>query len=455
MCTCRGRALGTTLTRRALTASARRSVAESARPQRPAPRMAKRRVSRRPPVAHRARARWFRLGDDGRHSTESVRRAASSERFANSSGRATRSIAERIRLEGVIRDASSRARLQPIAEQRLNMHIPKPDQQVILNPVRKRRRAARHMIRSSRIGLAHAMLALFAIAILVKAAQRPARSTGRSGARCAERQQMTARTVPAPRGEILDATRRVLAQSREMVRLEIAPREVRERAKLRRALASVARRPVADRARARYDRRSISRFPAAFSTTDAAPAMALRGVHVVRDAHARVRGVAERAGNRRPRRRATTTPVDGLELSLDSILRGIPGAATIVQRLEGTEPRVADRAGHAADEGQQRRAHDQRRSAGDRREGAGRRRVAHGRRGRRHRHSRSARRRDSRDGEPPTRSARDVGDGAHRAVRARVDGEAVHGGGSARARARVRCTIRSTRATASTRSTAA
>ncbi|MEP6493053.1 MAG: hypothetical protein ABJF01_10280 [bacterium] len=41
-------------------------------------------------------------------------------------------IAERIRLEGAIRDASSRARLQPIAEQRLNMHIPKPDQQVLL-----------------------------------------------------------------------------------------------------------------------------------------------------------------------------------------------------------------------------------------------------------------------------------------------------------------------------------
>src|SRR5579862_6533135 len=40
--------------------------------------------------------------------------------------------AERIRLGGAIRDASSRARLQPIAEQRLNMHIPKPEQQVLL-----------------------------------------------------------------------------------------------------------------------------------------------------------------------------------------------------------------------------------------------------------------------------------------------------------------------------------
>jgi len=40
--------------------------------------------------------------------------------------------AERTKLESAIRDASSRARLQPIAEQRLNMHIPKPEQQVIL-----------------------------------------------------------------------------------------------------------------------------------------------------------------------------------------------------------------------------------------------------------------------------------------------------------------------------------
>lgn len=40
--------------------------------------------------------------------------------------------AERVRLESEIRDASGRARLQPIAEQRLNMHIPAADQQVIL-----------------------------------------------------------------------------------------------------------------------------------------------------------------------------------------------------------------------------------------------------------------------------------------------------------------------------------
>src|SRR4051812_43688354 len=46
--------------------------------------------------------------------------------------------AARIRLEGEIRDASSRARLQPIAEQRLNMHIPTADQQVIIHRGAKR-----------------------------------------------------------------------------------------------------------------------------------------------------------------------------------------------------------------------------------------------------------------------------------------------------------------------------
>lgn len=41
--------------------------------------------------------------------------------------------ADRIHLEGAIRDASSRARLEPIAEQRLNMHIATPEQQVFIS----------------------------------------------------------------------------------------------------------------------------------------------------------------------------------------------------------------------------------------------------------------------------------------------------------------------------------
>jgi cell division protein FtsL len=42
-------------------------------------------------------------------------------------------VAERLRLEGEVRAAASRATLQPIAEQRLQMRVP-PDSQVIILP---------------------------------------------------------------------------------------------------------------------------------------------------------------------------------------------------------------------------------------------------------------------------------------------------------------------------------
>jgi cell division protein FtsL len=45
--------------------------------------------------------------------------------------------AERIRLEGAIREASSRERLQPIAEQRLNMHIATPEEQIFVPRVQR------------------------------------------------------------------------------------------------------------------------------------------------------------------------------------------------------------------------------------------------------------------------------------------------------------------------------
>jgi cell division protein FtsI (penicillin-binding protein 3) len=188
------------------------------------------------------------------------------------------------------------------------------------------------MIRSSRIGLAHALLAVFALAILVKTA-RVQLFQGRKWRALAEHQQTTSRTIPAPRGEILDATHRVMAESREMVRLEIAPREVREKAKLRKALTAL-----------RLDRTLIARaldtsekyvvVPGRFPMTDAAPAVALRGVHsftTLERAYAASDGAQALIGHVSGDNKA----VDGLELSLDSILRGMPGASTIVRDSKG------------------------------------------------------------------------------------------------------------------------
>lgn len=46
--------------------------------------------------------------------------------------RRTSLVADRLRVEGEIRAAASRAKLQPIAEQRLNMHVPSDSQVVII-----------------------------------------------------------------------------------------------------------------------------------------------------------------------------------------------------------------------------------------------------------------------------------------------------------------------------------
>jgi cell division protein FtsI (penicillin-binding protein 3) len=188
------------------------------------------------------------------------------------------------------------------------------------------------MIRSRRIGLAHATLAVFALAILIQSA-RVQLAQGKAWRARAERQQSTERTVPAPRGDILDATHHVLAQSREVVRLEIAPREVREPRKLRKALTQL----HVDAhliARAVDTSSNYLTVPGTFPAVDAAPAMGLRGVHSFASI---TRSYAVSAGTQGILGHVdgNNKPVDGLELALDSILRGTPGAATIFKDPKG------------------------------------------------------------------------------------------------------------------------
>ena len=204
------------------------------------------------------------------------------------------------------------------------------------------------MIRSRRIGLVHTLLALFAIAVIVQAGRVQLLQKRAWGERAAQ-QQLTERQVPAPRGAILDASGIALAQSREMVQLAVAPREVREPRRLRQALtkAGVDRQWVS---RALDRNRAWVTLPGRYLAIDVAGVTSLRGVHATATT---LRTYAMSDGTRRivGRVDANGTPLDGVELALDSVLRGTPGSATLVRDVRGrayespTTPGVAPTAG--------------------------------------------------------------------------------------------------------------
>lgn len=205
------------------------------------------------------------------------------------------------------------------------------------------------MIRNSRIGLIHVVLAALALGVIAKSAQVQL-VQGRTWAAQARSQHFTSRTVPAPRGDILDAAGRILAESRDMVQLAVAPREVLEPKKLAAALgrAGVDRKWIA---RAVDTARKWVPIPDQFRATEVAAITAMRGVYTDpvtdriypgSDATRRIVGRVNGDGK----------PLDGIELALDSLLRGRPGSAAMVRDGSGrafaspTAPGTAPREGN-------------------------------------------------------------------------------------------------------------
>jgi cell division protein FtsI (penicillin-binding protein 3) len=188
------------------------------------------------------------------------------------------------------------------------------------------------MHRNRRIGLVHAALALFAIALLAKAAHIQLWQQGRWAARAA-RQQMAVRPVPAPRGEILDAAGEILARSREVVRLEVAPREVRDRATLRRRLERLGlSRSAAQRAVDR--RRRWVTLPGTYLAASAAAVTSIRGVYATPTMD-RVYAMPDGLRGFVGRVDARGVATEGLELALDSALRGVPGSQRVLRDAAG------------------------------------------------------------------------------------------------------------------------
>jgi cell division protein FtsI (penicillin-binding protein 3) len=205
------------------------------------------------------------------------------------------------------------------------------------------------MKKAGRIGLVHAALATLALAVIVKAAHVQL-VQGRAWGRLAERQHFTAREVPAPRGAILDAGGNVLASTRDVVKLEIAPRELRDRAALRRALAAVKVEQVwIDRA---VDiNRAWTVLPGRFIAEEVAAITSMRGVYTTPQAdrsYSMSPGLQPLLG-----RVVDGHGIDGLESSLDSLLSGTRGATQLMRDAKGrsfaspTQPGQAPKPGHS------------------------------------------------------------------------------------------------------------
>ena len=182
------------------------------------------------------------------------------------------------------------------------------------------------MARVSRLGIVHGALALFAAALVLRAGKVQLLDADTWRAR-ATRQHFDAADLPAPRGDIRDAGGRLLVESRELVSLAVAPREVRtaDRKVVRRVLAKagVDRRIVAQ---AITPGRKWVPVPGKFLPSDVAPLLGMRGVHAsavverVMVPSASVRRIVGRVA-------PDGSPVDGIELALDSLLRGSRGTA--------------------------------------------------------------------------------------------------------------------------------
>jgi cell division protein FtsI (penicillin-binding protein 3) len=203
------------------------------------------------------------------------------------------------------------------------------------------------VIRTSRVGLTHAAFLLFAVVLVGRAAQVQLFQTEKWRVK-ARHQQLAASPLPAPRGMILDESGAMLVESRQLVRLNVAPREIffagdnkkhpeAGKQHLNALANALAHASVSSEwiARATDTSRTWVVIPGRFLMSDVAPAVAMHGVHSVpilervppaNDGLRRLVGHADDAGE----------PVDGLEKALDHVLRGEAGHTALLRDAKGT-----------------------------------------------------------------------------------------------------------------------
>ena len=188
------------------------------------------------------------------------------------------------------------------------------------------------MIHVSRVGIVNSAFVVFAIALLGRTAWVQVGQADRWRAR-ATGQQKVETEIPAARGAILDAAGTVLVESRALVRLDIAPPEVKERRLLAAALRRVGV-PADFVGRATDRSRKWVELPGRFLSSDVDDLLKMRGVHPrpvlervppSTDGLRRLLGTVDRDGR----------AVGGMEAALDGTLRGTPGRTVMVKAGRG------------------------------------------------------------------------------------------------------------------------
>lgn len=189
----------------------------------------------------------------------------------------------------------------------------------------------RPLVNRGRASLVHASLVLFAVALIARAIQVQL-IDGAFWAERATRQQVRESALPAPRGQILDERGVVLAESRELVQLRIAPKELkRDRAKkqddrrdLQNGLTKVGLSRQQIRSALDTNRKWVE-LPKFYAPRDVEGILKIRsGVHpqfvmqrviAAPDGIRRLIGVMDKTGQ----------PIGGIEQEMDSLLRGHTG----------------------------------------------------------------------------------------------------------------------------------
>ncbi|MEO8579543.1 MAG: penicillin-binding transpeptidase domain-containing protein [Gemmatimonadales bacterium] len=184
----------------------------------------------------------------------------------------------------------------------------------------------------NRVAVVHAFFVLFALALVGRAAQVQI-IEGKQWAARGTRQHFFAAAQSAPRGEIQDASGNTLVASREMTRVAVALPEIRDTAFVIRALHRA--RVDADAIHAAIARRRRwIELPGLYTASDVASLSKLNGIHltpVLQRVYAKSGGIQRIVGTLDGR----GNPLDGLELALDTLLRGDSGKVRLARDKDG------------------------------------------------------------------------------------------------------------------------